>query len=85
MALGRSGRWQALRQFHLQLSHSKMFIPSILLMLILVLSSQFGFSFFFLVIKTSMPMTIVESLPNSISTRQKDIHDLSERSKYIIT
>jgi hypothetical protein len=48
MALGRSGRWQALRQFHLQLSQSNMFIPSIFLMLILALSSQLGFSFLLL-------------------------------------
>jgi len=64
MALGRSGRWQALRQFHLQLSQSKMFIPSIFLMRILVLSSQLGLSFLFLGIQTSLLMAIVESLPN---------------------
>jgi hypothetical protein len=37
--------WQALRQSHLQLSQSKIFMPSILLMLILALSAQLGLSF----------------------------------------
>jgi hypothetical protein len=53
MALVRSGLWQALRQSHLQLSHSTMFMPSILLMRILALSAQFGLSFLFLGILTS--------------------------------
>jgi len=53
MALGRSGLWQALRQSHLQLSHSTMFMPSILLMRILALSAQFGLSFLLLGILTS--------------------------------
>lgn len=55
MALGLSGRWQALRQFHLQLSHSSIFIPSILLMRILALSAQLGLSFLLLGTQTSPP------------------------------
>ena len=53
MALVRSGLWQALRQSHLQLSHSTMFMPSILLMRILALSAQLGLSFLLLGILTS--------------------------------
>ena len=53
MALGRSGLWQALRQSHLQLPHSTMFMPSILLMRILALSAQLGLSFLLLGILTS--------------------------------
>jgi len=53
MALGRSGLWQALRQSHLQLSQSTMFMPSILLMRILALSAQLGLSFLLLRISIS--------------------------------
>jgi len=53
MALGRSGLRQALRQSHLQLSQSKIFMPSILLMRILALSAQLGLSFLFLDISSS--------------------------------
>ena len=54
MALGRSGLWQVLLQSHLQLSQSTMFMPSILLMRILALSSQLGLSFLLLE-DTSIP------------------------------
>jgi hypothetical protein len=53
MALGRSGLWQVLRQSHLQLLQSNMFMPSILLMRILALSVQLGLSFLLLDIPTS--------------------------------
>jgi hypothetical protein len=53
MALGRSGLRQALRQSHLQLSQSTMFMPNIFLMLILALSPQLGLNFLLLAIPTS--------------------------------
>jgi len=43
VALGRSGLWQAVLQFHLQLSQRKTFIPRALLILSLNLSTQLGF------------------------------------------
>jgi hypothetical protein len=42
VALGRSGRLQALRQFHLQLSQRKIFIPKAFLILTLTLYAQLG-------------------------------------------
>ncbi len=48
VALGRSGRRQALRQFHLQLSHRKIFLPMAFLILRLILCLNGGFSGFIL-------------------------------------
>lgn len=42
MALGRAGLWQAPRQFHLQLTHRNIFIPSAFLNLRLILCVQGG-------------------------------------------
>jgi len=51
--------WQALRQSHLQLSQSNMFMPSILLMRILALSAQLGLNFLLFGIPTSFKNPIL--------------------------
>jgi len=67
MALGRSGLRQALRQSHLQLSQSNMFMPSILLMRILALSAQLGLSFLLFGIPTSFKNLILLLVQTSLN------------------
>jgi hypothetical protein len=60
VALGRSGRWHAARQSHLQLSQRNIFIPRAFLNLSFILSIQLGLVFLFI----SKFLGIAESHPS---------------------